>query len=81
LKLKLPGFIDRADAVALYEARLGRCLVDMEWHEIFALVRSTAIAARQARIAEETGQEYPVPAGDDSPVLRHLWRLIEASDR
>jgi aminoglycoside phosphotransferase (APT) family kinase protein len=77
VKRTVPGFLARADVLSRYEAALGRRVVDLEWHEIFALVRSTAINDRQARLAAERGLAYPGVAGDDNPVLRVITRRIE----
>jgi aminoglycoside phosphotransferase (APT) family kinase protein len=77
VKKTVPGFLTRAEVVARYEAALGRAVVDLEWHEIFALIRSTAINDRQARLAQESGVPYPGIAGDDNPVLRVIARRIE----
>jgi aminoglycoside phosphotransferase (APT) family kinase protein len=77
----IPGFLDRADAIAFYEEELGRRVVDLEWHEVFALVRSVAINDRQARIAAAANVDYPGTAGDDNPVLRWVDRKIEAFER
>jgi aminoglycoside phosphotransferase (APT) family kinase protein len=73
----VPGFFDRAGAIAFYEQRLGRTVVDLEWHEVFALVRSAAINDRQARMAHAAGVQYPGVAGDENPVLRYVARQIE----
>jgi aminoglycoside phosphotransferase (APT) family kinase protein len=73
----VPGFRDRAGAIAHYEARLGRAVADLAFHEAFALVRSAAISDRQARIARSAGVAYPGVAGDDNPVLRALERHLE----
>jgi aminoglycoside phosphotransferase (APT) family kinase protein len=73
----VPGFLPRDDAIAYYEQRLGRGVVDLDWHEIFALVRSSAINDRQARMAAAAGVEYPGVAGDDNPVLRYVEHRIE----
>ncbi len=78
VKRTVPGFLARADFIGRYEAALGRTVVDLEWHEIFALVRSTAINDRQARLAAESGVAYPGVAGDDNPVLRVVSRRIAA---
>jgi aminoglycoside phosphotransferase (APT) family kinase protein len=59
----LPGFPDRAGTVAAWEAAAGREAVDLEWHEIFALVRSTAIHDRQG--------------GDIAPIVRWIAKKIE----
>jgi aminoglycoside phosphotransferase (APT) family kinase protein len=73
----VPGFLARDDAIAHYEQHLGRPVADLEWHEIFALVRSTAINDRQARMAAAAGVAYPGVAGDDNPVLRYVEHRIE----
>jgi aminoglycoside phosphotransferase (APT) family kinase protein len=77
----VPGFLERADTIALYEAHLGRRVVDLEWHEVFALVRSVAINDRQARVASAAGVEYPGTSGDDNPVLHWVDSKIEAFER
>jgi aminoglycoside phosphotransferase (APT) family kinase protein len=77
VKKSVPGFLAKADVVARYEAALGRAVVDLEWHEIFALIRSTAINDRQARLAQASGVPYPGVAGADNPVLRVITRRIE----
>jgi aminoglycoside phosphotransferase (APT) family kinase protein len=73
----VPGFLDRAGAIAVYESHLGRAVVDLDWHEIFALVRSAAINDRQARIAAAAGVPYPGVAGDENPILRYIARRID----
>jgi aminoglycoside phosphotransferase (APT) family kinase protein len=78
IKRTVPGFLERADILSRYEAALGRGVADLEWHEIFALVRSTAINDRQARLAAESGVAYPGVAGEDNPVLRVIARRIDA---
>jgi aminoglycoside phosphotransferase (APT) family kinase protein len=76
-KQRVPGFLSRADLIRRYEGALGRPVVDLEWHEIFALIRSTAVNDRQARLAAESGVDYPGVAGDANPVLRILTKRIE----
>jgi aminoglycoside phosphotransferase (APT) family kinase protein len=78
VKRTVAGFLPRNEIIARYEAALGRAVVDLEWHEIFALVRSTAINDRQARLAAESGVAYPGVAGDANPVLGLIARRIEA---
>jgi aminoglycoside phosphotransferase (APT) family kinase protein len=73
----VPGFLPRDDAIAFYESHLGRRVVDLAWHEVFALVRSTAINDRQARMATAAGVDYPGVPGNDNPVLRYVTRRIE----
>jgi aminoglycoside phosphotransferase (APT) family kinase protein len=78
VKRTVPGFLTRSELVTRYEAALGRSVCDLEWHEIFALVRSTAINERQARLAAESGVAYPGVAGDDNPVLEIIGARIRA---
>jgi aminoglycoside phosphotransferase (APT) family kinase protein len=74
---EVPGFRSRDEFVERYERALGRAVVDLEWHEIFALVRSVAISERLARLAADAGLPYPGVAGDENPILHHLTRRIE----
>jgi aminoglycoside phosphotransferase (APT) family kinase protein len=78
VKRTVPGFLAREAVIRRYESGLGRAVVDLEWHEIFALIRSTAVNDRQARLAAESGVDYPGVAGDANPVLRVVSRRIEA---
>jgi aminoglycoside phosphotransferase (APT) family kinase protein len=73
----VPGFLDRDAFVARHEAALGRTLHDLAWHDVFALARSICINDRQARIAAQSGADYPGVAGDGNPMLRVLARRIE----
>ena len=72
----LPGFPDRAGTIAAWEAAVGRPAVDLEWHEIFALVRSTAIHDRQARLAVAAGDQPAYVSGDANPLVRWLTKKI-----
>ena len=76
----VPGFLDRAGVLARYEQALGRPAVHVDWHEVFALVRSVAINECQARLAARTGRRYPGVAGDENPVLAYVWSRIEAME-
>ena len=73
---RVPGFPTRAAAIARYEAGVGRRLVDFDWYEVFALVRSIAVAVRQARLAATAGVHYPVPAPEHNPVIPYTRQLI-----
>lgn len=73
----LPGYMGRDELIARYEAALGRAVVDLAWHEVFALTRSVAITERLVRIADAGGQQYPGRAGDGNPVLREVARRIQ----
>jgi aminoglycoside phosphotransferase (APT) family kinase protein len=66
---ELPGFLPKSEAVAHYQAQLGRSVTDLGWYEVFALLRSTAILVRMQRLLVEQGQTDhwlvgfdPVPA-------------------
>ncbi len=77
----VPGFLERDDAIGRYERALGRPVRDLDWHEVFALVRSMAVNECQARLAARAGTPYPGIAGDDNPVLDHVWSRIENVSR
>jgi aminoglycoside phosphotransferase (APT) family kinase protein len=78
LDRRVPGFPDRAATVARYEAKLGRAVVDLEWYEIFALVRSIAVAYRLHRLAAGAGRPDVMPAPERSPVVAHAQSRIDA---
>jgi aminoglycoside phosphotransferase (APT) family kinase protein len=71
----VPGFLDHDAAVARYEGRLGRSVQDLDWYEIFAIVRSTAVMTRLAHLAKEAGQPELFPIADN-PILGILHRRI-----
>ena len=48
---RVEGFPRRDEAVARYEQASGRALSDLDWHEVFALVRALAINDRHQRIS------------------------------
>ena len=73
----LPGFPDRAAAVAYYEARAGRAVVDLAWFEILALVRSIAIMTRLGFLEQQAGRAAALPF-TDNPLLTILERRIAA---
>lgn len=74
---RAPGALDRSAAIARYEAARGRAVIDLAWHEVFALVRSVAINDRQARLAAAVGADYPGVPGDANPVLPVLAAAID----
>jgi aminoglycoside phosphotransferase (APT) family kinase protein len=74
---RAPGFEDRGAVLARYEQRLGRQLVDLRWHEIFALVRSIAINDKLARLVTAAGGNAPGGFGDDNLMLPYVTRRIE----
>ncbi|HEX3842327.1 MAG TPA: phosphotransferase family protein [Acidimicrobiales bacterium] len=73
----VPGFLARDDAISRYQDHLGRPVEHLDWHEIFALVRSVAINERQARLAAAGGVPYPGIPGKDNPMLDYIRRRIQ----
>jgi aminoglycoside phosphotransferase (APT) family kinase protein len=86
---RVPGFPSRADAVARYEAASGHAVMDLEWHEIFALIRALAINDRQQRVAAASGQSYLAGtrpartsrAPREDPLVGVLRARMEAADK
>lgn len=76
----LPGFADRHELVNRYEGALGRPTQDLAWHQVFAAVRALAVTFRQAAIADQAGEPYPVPGGDDNPMFDVVESWLEADD-
>ena len=68
----MPGFPDRAEAVGRYEGASGHAVADeeLDWHEVFALVRALAINDRHQRIAGD-------PRRVDNPMGAVLVRRME----
>lgn len=73
---RVPGFAPRGAVVRRYERAVGRPVVDLAWHEVFALVRSAAISERLARIADAGGNPYPGPRGNANPTVVEAVRRI-----
>jgi aminoglycoside phosphotransferase (APT) family kinase protein len=71
---RVAGFPPRDDAVARYERRSGHRVADLEWHEVFALVRALAIHDRHRQL---TGGHR---SGDDpmAAVLRSRMESIRS---
>lgn len=76
--MTVPGFGDRAATVAIVEARLGRPLVGLDWFEVFALVRASAVSTRLALLFERAGQRSMFKVGQD-PTLAAALRRIESA--
>jgi aminoglycoside phosphotransferase (APT) family kinase protein len=73
----VPGFMRRDEVISCYERAAGRDLLQVEWHELFALARSVAVSERLAIVAARGGVEYPVGGGNGNPVLGELMRRID----
>ena len=72
---RLEGFPPLPALRARYEARAGRALQDLDWYEVFALFRSTAILTRIGILQRRAGAPTRMPI-DDNPVLDHLTRRV-----
>ena len=59
--------------------RLGRPVQDLEWYEILALVRSTAILTRIAHLDQLAGRPVLFPPADHPVVGILARRLAEAA--
>jgi aminoglycoside phosphotransferase (APT) family kinase protein len=71
----LPGFPTRSDGLARYEELLGRRLDELQWYEVFALLRSGSIMVRIARLLARRGVDASwLTTGN--PVAAALDRLL-----
>ena len=75
----VPGFLAPDDACAYYEAQVGRSLQSLEWFEVFAMLRSSAIMTRLAVVQEQQGAQPMLPIADN-PILDLLSRRITEAD-
>ena len=74
----LDGFPDRDGIIEQYESLSGRTLRDVEWYEILAMVRSTAIMTRIGYLHRDAGLPSPLPI-DDNPLLDLLGARLAAA--
>ena len=74
--MTVPGFLPDDELVAAYEARLGREVRDLDFHLIFAVVRSICINYRQALISERAGVRYLLPADETNPLVGIVERWM-----
>ena len=75
----VPGFLGHDDACRYYEDQAGRPLQSLEWFEVLAMVRSTAIMTRLAYLQEQDGKPPMLPLADN-PLLDLLTRRIAEVD-
>jgi aminoglycoside phosphotransferase (APT) family kinase protein len=66
-----PGFPPAREVCRLYEECTGHALVDLGWHEIFALTRALAINDRHQRITDD-------PRRRENPMGRVLLERLDA---
>jgi aminoglycoside phosphotransferase (APT) family kinase protein len=71
----VPGFGSRSDAIRIVEAGISRDLVDLEWFEIFALVRASAVLTRVALLFEREGQQPAFGTGEPPTVSAAIRRI------
>jgi aminoglycoside phosphotransferase (APT) family kinase protein len=69
---RVPGFPEKAESLARYEARSGHAVTDLDWHEVFALVRALAINDRHQRIRDD-------PRRRDNPMGAVLLERLQAA--
>lgn len=74
---RVDGFPTPGEARVEYEARVGRELRDLQWFEVFAMVRSTAVMTRIGLLHERAGQPGFFPVAEN-PILPLIARRIEA---
>ena len=65
---RVDGFPDRQSTVARFEELSGRPMIDLEWYETFAMVRSTAIMTRLSFLRQEAGKPVLLPL-EQNPIL------------
>ncbi len=65
---RTPGFPSREETVVLFEELAGRPVVDLEWYETLAMIRSTAIMTRIGYLRQAAGEPPMLPI-DDNPIL------------
>ncbi len=73
--MAVPGFGSRGDAISLVEAGIGRALVDLDWYEIFALVRASAVSTRIGLLFERQGRPSMFAAGEDPTLAASIRRI------
>lgn len=75
--MTVPGFGTHEETVAFAEAELGRDLEHLDWYEVFALVRASAISTRIAVLFERAGERSMFRVGED-PTLAAAVERIDA---
>jgi len=72
------GFGTREEAVAAVEEGVGRTLEHLEWYEIFALVRASAVSSRIAILFERDGRPSVFRSGEDPTYVAATARIAAA---
>ncbi len=71
----VPGFGTRDETIARATAAIGRPLQDLQWYEVFSLMRASAIATRIAVLQTRAGQRPMFEVGQDPTLAAALRRL------
>jgi aminoglycoside phosphotransferase (APT) family kinase protein len=69
------GFPDRIETVARFEELSGRRVMDLEWYETLAMVRSTAVMTRISVLRRDRGEPLMLPI-EDNPILDLLTERL-----
>ena len=69
------GFPDRNGTVARFEELSGRRVMDLEWYETLAIVRSTAVMTRISVLRRGRGEPLMLPI-EDNPILELLTERL-----
>jgi len=73
--MAVPGFGTQEEAIARVEQRVGRKLVDLDWYEVFALVRASAVSTRIAILFQRTGRRSMFTIGEDPTLAAAAARI------
>jgi len=76
--MALAGFGGRGETIRILANRIGRELCDLEWYEIYALVRASAVSTRIAILFERAGKRSMFKIGEDPALLAATKRIAES---
>jgi aminoglycoside phosphotransferase (APT) family kinase protein len=77
--VSVSGFGAHQEAVAVVEGQIGRRLVDLDWYEVFALVRASAVSTRIGTLFERAGQPTMFKPGEGPTLDAAMARIGEWS--
>jgi aminoglycoside phosphotransferase (APT) family kinase protein len=73
--MAVAGFGGRGEAIERVGAGVGRELQDLQWYEVFALARASAISTRIAVLHERAGQPSMFRVGEDPTLGAAMARI------
>jgi aminoglycoside phosphotransferase (APT) family kinase protein len=73
--MHVPGFGTHEEAVATVEEGIGRKLDDLDWYEVFALVRASAVSTRIAVLFQRSGRKSMFTIGEDPTLVAAATRI------